>query len=109
MRRRQKKTEIRSIPVKMNYPKIKGKREKKEIREFQAETARQYEKNKKHYEQNYSIYQNAIRRLTEKLKICLEEQEERFPEKAAHGKLNHRKCGKQSIWTIQEYLREKKR
>ena len=48
--------------------KIKGKREKKEIREFQAESARQYEKNKKHYEQNYSIYQNAIRRLTEKLK-----------------------------------------
>lgn len=74
--------------------KIKGKREKKEIREFQAESARQYEKNKKHYEQNYSIYQNAIRRLTEKLKICLEEQEERFPEKAAHGKLNPREVWK---------------
>lgn len=39
------------------------------------------------------IYQNAIRRLTEKLKICLEEQEERFPEKAAHGKLNP-----QEVW-----------
>ena len=51
--------------------KIKGKREKKEIRDFQAESARQYEKNKKHYEQNYAIYQNAIRRLTEKLKIYL--------------------------------------
>lgn len=74
--------------------KIKGKREKKEIREFQAESARQYEKNKKHYEQNYAIYQNAIRRLTEKLKICLEEQEERFPEKAAHGKLNPREVWK---------------
>ena len=39
-------------------------------------------------------YQNAIRRLTEKLKICLEEQEERFPEKAAHGKLNPREVWK---------------
>ena len=40
------------------------------------------------------IYQNAIRRLTEKLKICLEEQEERFPERAAHGKLNPREVWK---------------
>ena len=52
--------------------KIKGKREKKEIREFQAETARQYEKNKKHYEQNYSILSECqFEDLQKKLKICL--------------------------------------
>ena len=92
--RRQKKSRNKIYTGENELSKIKGKREKKEIREFQAESARQYEKNKKHYEQNYSIYQNAIRRLTEKLKICLEEQEERFPEKAAHGKLNPREVWK---------------
>ena len=73
---------------------IRSKREKQEIREFQAESAVQYEKNKKHFEQNQAIYQNAIRRLTEKLKICFELQEETFPERAAHGKLNPREVWK---------------
>ena len=40
--------------------------------------------------------------------ICLEEQEKRISREAAHGKLNPRECGKQSIWTIKEYLRRKK-
>lgn len=73
---------------------IRSKREKQEIREFQAESAVQYEKNKKHFEQNQAIYQNAIRRLTEKLKICFELQEETFPERSAHGKLNPREVWK---------------
>ena len=73
---------------------IRSRREKQEIREFQAESAMQYEKNKKHFEQNQAIYQNAVRRLTEKLKICLEAQEETFPERAAHGKMNPREVWK---------------
>lgn len=73
---------------------IRGRREKQEIREFRAESVMQYEKNKKHFEKNYAIYQNAIRRLTEKLKVCLEAQEEIFPERATHGKMNPREVWK---------------
>lgn len=73
---------------------IKSRRERQEIREFQVESFMQYKKNKKHFEQNQTIYQNAIRRLTEKLKICLEAQEETFPERVAHGKMNPREVWK---------------
>ena len=73
---------------------IKSRREKQEIREFQAGSTLQYEKNKKHFEKNRAIYRNAIRRLTEKLKICLEAQEETFPERATHGKMNPREVWK---------------
>lgn len=70
------------------YLKTAGKREKREILEFQKESAHQYEKNKQYYEKNKEIYQNSIRKLTEKLRICLETQDETFPEKATHGKIN---------------------
>lgn len=65
-----------------------AKKEKREILEFQAESVRQYEKNKKHFEKNRAIYQNSIRRLAEKLRICLETQDETFPTMTTHGKIN---------------------
>ena len=73
---------------------ITGKREKREILEFQKEAACQYEKNKQYYEKNYAIYQNSVRKLTEKLRICLETQDETFPEMATHGKINPREVWK---------------
>ena len=76
------------------YSNITGKREKREILEFQKEAAHQYEKNKRYYEKNHAIYQNSIRKLTEKLCICLETQDETFPEMATHGKINPREVWK---------------
>lgn len=76
------------------YSNITGKREKREILEFQKEAAYQYEKNKQYYEKNHAIYQNSIRKLTEKLRICLETQDETFPEMATHGKINPREVWK---------------
>ena len=73
---------------------ITGKREKREILEFQKEAAYQYEKNKQYYEKNHAIYQNSVRKLTEKLRICLETQDETFPEMATHGKINPREVWK---------------
>lgn len=76
------------------YSNITGKREKREILEFQKEAACQYEKNKQYYEKNHAIYQNSIRKLTEKLRICLETQDETFPEMATHGKIKPREVWK---------------
>lgn len=76
------------------YSNITGKREKREILEFQKEAAYQYEKNKQYYEKNCAIYQNSIRKLTEKLRICLETQDETFPEMATHGKIKPREVWK---------------
>ena len=76
------------------YSNITGKREKREILEFQKEAAYQYEKNKQYYEKNHAIYQNSVRKLTEKLRICLETQDETFPEMATHGKINPREVWK---------------
>ena len=73
---------------------IKRKRERQEILEFQKESAQQYEKNKQYYEKNRAIYRNSIRKLTEKLRICLETQDETFPEMATHGKINPREVWK---------------
>ena len=73
---------------------ITEKREKREILEFQKEAACQYDKNKQYYEKNYAIYQNSVRKLTEKLRICLETQDETFPEMATHGKINPREVWK---------------
>ena len=67
---------------------LNAQKEKREILEFQAESARQYEKNKKHFEKNCAVYQNSIRRLSEKLRICLETQDETFPTMTTHGKIN---------------------
>ena len=39
------------------------------------------------FEENSVVYRNSIRRLTEKLKICLETQDETFPTMATHGKI----------------------
>lgn len=69
---------------------IERKRERQEILEFQKESAQQYERNKQYYEKNRVIYRNSIRKLTEKLRICLETQDETFPEMATHGKINPR-------------------
>ncbi len=88
---------------------IERKRERQEILEFQKESAQQYEKNKQYYEKNRAIYRNSIRKLTEKLRICLETQDETFPEMATHGKINPKKYGKQFIWIIQEYSNGKKK
>ncbi len=65
----------------------KNRKEKREIMEFQADSAKQYEKNKKYFEENGTVYRNSIRRLTEKLKICLEAQDETFPTMETHGKI----------------------
>lgn len=73
---------------------IKGRREKKEIFEFQNESAAQFEKNKQYFENNHEIYQNSIRKLTEKLRIHMEVQDETFPEMATHGKMNPREVWK---------------
>ncbi len=73
---------------------IERKRERQEILEFQKESAQQYEKNKQYYEKNRAIYRNSIRKLTEKLRICLETQDETFPEMATHGKINPREVWK---------------
>lgn len=62
-----------------------SQKERREIHEFQMESRMQYEKNKRHFEKNRVVYQNSIRRLTEKLKICMETQEEPFPSMAMHG------------------------
>ena len=66
----------------------------KEILESQKESAQQYERNKQYYEKNRAIYRNSIRKLTEKLRICLETQDETFPEMATHGKINPREVWK---------------
>lgn len=58
------------------------------------ESAQQYERNKQYYEKNRVIYRNSIRKLTEKLRICLETQDETFPEMATHGKINPREVWK---------------
>ena len=63
-------------------------KEKKEIRKFIAESASQYERNKQHFETNRALYENSIRRLTERLRICLEESDETFPTAAIHGRIN---------------------
>lgn len=73
---------------------IERKRERQEILEFQKESAQQYERNKQYYEKNRAIYRNSIRKLTEKLRICLETQDETFPEMATHGKINPREVWK---------------
>ena len=73
---------------------IERKRERQEILEFQKESAQQYERNKQYYEKNRVIYRNSIRKLTEKLRICLETQDETFPEMATHGKINPREVWK---------------
>lgn len=73
---------------------IKGRREKKELLEFQKESVSQYEKNKQYFEKNHEIYQNSIRKLTEKLRIHMEVQDETFPEMATHGKINPREVWK---------------
>lgn len=65
----------------------KSRRENREIVEFQMDSEKQYEKNKKYFEENSVVYRNSIRRLTEKLKICLETQDETFPTMATHGKI----------------------
>lgn len=64
------------------------KREAREIREFQAECAEQYRKNKAHFEKNRAIYENSIRKLTESLKVCLETQDETFPTMATRGRIH---------------------
>ena len=64
------------------------KRELREIREFQEESAAQYRKNKAYFERNRSVYENSIRRLTEKLRICLELEDETFPTLATHGRID---------------------
>ena len=51
-------------------------------------------KNKQYYEKNREIYQNSIRKLTEKLRICLETQDETFPEMTTYGKINPREVWK---------------
>lgn len=76
------------------YSNMTGKREKREILEFQKEAAYQYEKNKQYYEKNHAIHQNSIRKLTEKLRICLETQDETFPEMATNGKIKPREVWK---------------
>ena len=76
------------------YLKTAGKREKQEILKFQKESFLQYEKNKQYYEKNREIYQNSIRKLTEKLRICLETQDETFPEMTTYGKINPREVWK---------------
>lgn len=76
------------------YSNITGKREKREMLEFQKEAAYQYEKNKQYYEKNHAIHQNSIRKLTEKLRICLETQDETFPEMATNGKIKPREVWK---------------
>ncbi len=81
-----------------NYEKLSvanvAKKEKREIMEFQKESALQYERNKQYYEKNHAIYRNSVRKLTEKLRICLETQDETFPEMAIHGKINPREVWK---------------
>ncbi len=62
-------------------------KEKKEIRKFIEESDRQYERNKQHFETNRALYENSIRRLTERLRICLEESDETFPTAAIHGRI----------------------
>ena len=64
-----------------------GRREEQEIREFQKERKIQHEKNKRFFMKNYAVYYNSIRRLTEKLQICLESKEEDFPELSMHGRI----------------------
>lgn len=71
-----------------------GRREEQEIREFQKERKIQHEKNKRFFMKNYAIYYNSIRRLTEKLQICLESKEEDFPELSMHGRIRPREIWK---------------
>ena len=74
----------RGVPV----AEIENRRDKREVLEFQNESREQYQKNKKHYEDNHDIYRNCIVKLTEKLRICLEEPDEAFPEDSSHGNIN---------------------
>ena len=64
-----------------------GRREEQEIREFQKERKIQHEKNKRFFMKNHAVYYNSIRKLTEKLQICLESKEEDFPELSMHGRI----------------------
>lgn len=73
---------------------IDNKREKKEIIEFTNEADMQYEKNKAYFEKNRAVYLNSIRRLTEKLRICLETESETFASEAICGKVNPSKVWK---------------
>ncbi|WP_455720640.1 cobaltochelatase CobT-related protein [Agathobacter sp.] len=73
---------------------IENRREKKEILEFTDEADMQYERNKAYFEKNRAVYQNSIRRLTEKLRICLETESETFASEAICGKVNPSKIWK---------------
>lgn len=72
---------------------VKG-RELREIREFNEACEQQCEKNRRHFEQNRALYQNSIRKLTERMRICLEEREEAFARTAIHGTLHPSKVWK---------------
>lgn len=63
-------------------------KENKEIRKFLVESDRQYERNRRHFETNRLVYQNSIRKLTGRLRICLEESNETFPLSATHGSID---------------------
>lgn len=73
---------------------IESKREKKEIIEFTKEADLQYDKNKAYFEKNRAVYKNSIRRLTERLRICLEAKSETFASDAICGKVSPSKVWK---------------
>ncbi|MDD6074993.1 MAG: hypothetical protein PUB88_12205 [Clostridium sp.] len=65
--------------------------EVREIMEFRKECRRQREKNREHYEKTRDLYRNSIRRLSERLRISLETEQDAFPSMSTHGTICPRK------------------
>ena len=57
----------------------------REIMEFRKDCRRQQERNLEHFERNRDLYRNSIRRLSERLRITLETEQDTFPSLSAHG------------------------
>ena len=64
-----------------------NKRESREIREFRENSKRQAEKNRQHYEKNRTVYENSIRRMTEKLRLELDARMDDVPVQARQGNI----------------------
>lgn len=88
-----------SLPIERGDGKTAGmekkidRREAREIQEFRENCRRQTEKNRQHYEKNRIVYENSIRRMTEKLRLELDARMDDIPVQARQGKV----CASQ-VW-----------
>ena len=85
------------------------RREAKEIQEFRENCRRQTEKNRQDHEKNRTIYENSIRRMTEKLRLELDTRLDDVPLRARREKSVPVRYGEHCIWRIQESLKKEKR